>query len=73
VVPILKPLLLGGCEMKKYLSALAFAPVSAFAAVPAAVTTAISDATTDSATVAGAVLVLIIGIAVFLWMRRAAK
>jgi hypothetical protein len=43
-------------------------PVSA--AVPAAVTTAITDATADVATIGGAVLVVIITIATFIWLRR---
>lgn len=60
--------------MGKYLLApLGLFAVQAHAAVPAAVTTAISDATADTATVASSVLVLMIGIAVFLWMRRAAR
>ncbi|SDP38529.1 Bacteriophage coat protein B [Ralstonia sp. 25mfcol4.1] len=44
---------------------------AAMADVPAAVTTAITQGGTDSATVAGAVLVVIVGIAVFKYMRRA--
>lgn len=44
---------------------------SAFAAVPADVTTALSDATGDAATIGAAVLVLIVGIAAFKYMRRA--
>lgn len=43
----------------------------AHAAVPADVTTAISTAGTDAATVGGAVLVVIIGIAAFKFLRRA--
>ena len=46
---------------------------SASAAVPEEITTAISDAGTDTVTIASAVLVVMIGISVFLWMRRAAK
>lgn len=49
----------------------AFATGSAFAAVPAEVTTAISDAGTDAAVIGGAVLVVIVGIAAFKYMRRA--
>lgn len=44
---------------------------AAFAAIPEGVTTAISTAGTDVATVGGAVLVVIVGIAVFKWLRRA--
>lgn len=44
---------------------------SAFAAVPAEVTTAISDAGTDAAVIGGAVLVVLVGIAAFKYMRRA--
>ena len=47
-----------------------FAP-AAMAEVPAAVTTAIETAGTDAATLGGAVLVVIVGIAVFKWLRRA--
>lgn len=46
---------------------------SASAAVPTEVTTALTDAGTDTVTIGGAVLVIMIGISVFLWMRRAAK
>lgn len=52
---------------------LAAGTAGALAAVPAEVTTAITDAGADTKTVAGAVLVVMIGIAVFLWIRRAAK
>ncbi len=44
---------------------------SAFAAVPAEVTTAMTDAGTDAAVIGGAVLVVIVGIAAFKYMRRA--
>ncbi|PTT55534.1 major capsid protein [Aeromonas sp. HMWF014] len=43
----------------------------AFAAVDAAVTTKLTEAGTDAAVIGGAVLVLIIGIAAFKFMRRA--
>lgn len=43
---------------------------SAHAAVPAAVTTAITDATADVATIGGAVLIVVITIATFMWLRR---
>lgn len=51
-------------------SALAL-PVAAFAAVPADVTTAITGAGTDAAVVGAAVLVVLVGIAAFKWLRRA--
>lgn len=41
------------------------------AAVPADVTTAITTAGTDAATVGAAVLVVIVGIAAFKWIRKA--
>lgn len=44
---------------------------SAFAAVPAEVTTALGDMKTDSLTIAGLVLVAVIAIAAFKFMRRA--
>ena len=47
-----------------------FAP-AAFAEVPGDVTSAISTAGADVATLGGAVLVVIVGIAVFKWLRRA--
>ena len=43
----------------------------AFAAVPAEVTTALSDAKADGVTVAGVVLVVIIAIAAFKFIRKA--
>lgn len=43
----------------------------AFAAVDAAVTTKLTEAGTDAAVIGGAVLVLIIGIAAFKFMRKA--
>lgn len=46
-------------------------PVAAFAAVPADVTTAITGAGTDAAVVGAAVLVVLVGIAAFKWLRRA--
>lgn len=51
------------------ISAVTTAP--AFAAVDAAVTTAISDGKSDAATIGGAVLAVIVAIAVFKYMRRA--
>ena len=50
------------------LSAVAF---GASAAVPEAVTSALTGAGTDSATIGGAVLVVLIGIAAFKYMRKA--
>ena len=44
---------------------------SAMAAVPAAVTTALSDGLADATTVAGAALIIVVGVAVFKYMRRA--
>ncbi len=44
---------------------------SAFAAVPTEVTTAITEAGTDAAVIGGAVLVVIVGIVAFKYMRRA--
>ena len=43
----------------------------AFAAVPADVTTALNDAKADGVTVAGVVLVVIIAIAAFKFIRKA--
>ena len=53
-----------------FIAALGFVS-SAQAAVPAAVTTAITDAGTDAATVGGLVLVVIVGIASFKYLRKA--
>lgn len=47
-----------------------YSAVSA-AAVDATITTALSDASTDSKTVGSAVLVVLVGIAVFKYMRKA--
>lgn len=44
---------------------------SAFAAVPAAVTEAIETAGTDAGVIGGAVLIVLISIAAFKFMRRA--
>lgn len=44
---------------------------SAFAAVPAEAIDAITQAGTDAAVIGGAVLVVLIGIAAFKYMRRA--
>lgn len=45
-------------------------PLSAFAAVPTDVTTALTDGKADAMTVASLALVILIGIAVFKYMRR---
>lgn len=59
--------------MHKYLFApLALAAGSAMAAVPENVTTALTGAGTDAATVAGVVLVAVVGLVAFRWMRREA-
>ena len=50
------------------LSAVAF---GASAAVPADVTSSLTEAGTDAATIGGAVLVVLIGIAAFKYMRKA--
>lgn len=62
--------------MKKYLallvaSFLSFFGIAANAAVPADVTTAITGAGTDAATVGAAVLVVLVGIVAFKWLRKA--
>jgi len=56
--------------MRKYFALATFAPLSAFAAVPATVTTALTDGGTDAAAVAAAVLVVIIGIYAVKLMRK---
>jgi hypothetical protein len=62
--------------MNKQLVALSLVPASivsfsAFAAVPEAVSTAISTSQTDVSTVAGAVLLIVLAIMTFKWLRRA--
>jgi hypothetical protein len=52
-------------------AAMTVAAGSASAAVPESVTTALGDAATDGASVAGLVLVVIVGIAAFKYMQRA--
>lgn len=44
---------------------------AAHAEIPAAVTTAITGAGTDAAVIGAAVLVVLVGIAGFKWLRRA--
>lgn len=44
---------------------------SAFAEVPPEVSTAINESGTDAAVIGGAVLVVLVGIAAFKYMRRA--
>lgn len=57
--------------LKKVGSAVvACAPLSVFAAVPAEVTTALADGKTDTMAVAGLSIVILIGVAVFKYMRR---
>lgn len=61
--------------MNKYVSrgalaGLTFAPLAAFAAVPADVTTALGDMKTDGLVVAGLVLVAIIAIAAIKFIRK---
>jgi hypothetical protein len=51
-------------------SSLSVAAGSALAEVPAGVTAAITEATTDVATIGGAVLIVVITIATFMWLRR---
>ena len=51
----------------------AVAPLSAMAEVPTNVSSAISGAGTDAATVAGLVLVAVLGILAFKWMGRVIK
>lgn len=51
----------------------AVAPLSAFAEVPATVTSAITSAGADAVTVASAVLVVVVGLLGFRYMRREAK
>lgn len=53
------------------LSALAILPLSSFAAVPVNVSTAMSDGATDAAAVAALALLVVIGVAVIKYMRRA--
>ena len=52
-------------------AAAALSAGSVFAAVPPEVTTALTEAGTDAAVIGGAVLVVIVGIAAFKYMRRA--
>lgn len=52
------------------LSSVLLAPVAAFAAVPAAVTSALTDAGADVATIGGAILVVVIAIVGFNYLRR---
>jgi len=59
--------------MKRYLSifSLSFLSSPVFAAVPAGVTTAISDAAEDVATIGAAVILVLIAVAAWKWLRRA--
>ena len=60
--------------MKKQLAAIGASALAlshnAMAAVPVAVSTAIGDAGTDGATVAGLVLIAVVGIFAFVLMRK---
>ena len=49
---------------------LALLPVAAFAELPAAVTTAITAAGTDAGVMGGAILVVLIGIVAFKYLRK---
>lgn len=51
----------------------ALVPFSAFAAVPTEVSTAITSAGADAVTVASAVLIVVVGLLAFRYMRREAK
>jgi hypothetical protein len=59
--------------MKKYLAIPALSAMfgSAYAAVPLAVTTALDDGLADAVSVAGLALIIVVGVAVFKYMRRA--
>jgi hypothetical protein len=56
---------------KLILGALALAPLSSFAAVPAAITTAIADMSADGVTVATAFVVASIAVAAVKFLRSA--
>lgn len=45
-------------------------PLSAFAAVPANVSTSMADGLTDASAVAALGLIIVVGVAVFKYMRR---
>jgi hypothetical protein len=58
--------------MRKFLFVpVGFMSASVFAAVPEGVTSAMTDAKADALTIAGLVLVVIIAIAAFKYMRKA--
>lgn len=59
--------------MKKYLAIPAVSMLfgNAYAAVPADVTAALAEGLSDSTTVAGLALTIVVGVAVFKYMRRA--
>jgi hypothetical protein len=52
------------------LAALSTASASTFAAVPADVTTALTDAKIDVVAIGGAVLIVVVAIAAFRYMKR---
>lgn len=57
--------------MRKHVALALFAsPLAAFAAVPTNVSTALSDGLTDATAVAALGLIIVVGIAVFKYMRR---
>lgn len=55
---------------KPAILALFASPLSAFAAVPTNVTTAMGDGLTDATAVAALGLIIVVGVAVFKYMRR---
>jgi hypothetical protein len=57
--------------MRKLAFVSMFMPVLAFAEVPTTVTTALTGAGTDAAVVGAAVLVVLVGIAAFKYIRKA--
>lgn len=54
-----------------FATALTAFATSASAAVPVAVTTALTDGLADATAVAGLALIIVVGVAVFKYMRRA--
>lgn len=60
-------------KISAFVASCGLAATNAFAAVPTEVTTAITEAGTDAKTVAGAVLVVVVGLLAFRYMRREAK
>jgi len=58
---------------RKILAVAALSPFSAFAAVPASVTDAITAAGTDAGVIGAAVLVVVVGLLAYKYMRGQAK